>query len=160
MASREHIEPDSPESIHPALRASVTNVPVTPGGPTEGTSAYIEPGKGVNNSDDNLVKDQEFASGPQGSANSYFAPRADVTKKEPSAEPSTGSKKEEKKPAAGDDSAPKPELVDTDPRVAYPSLNLSGRLISATFCVPYDIGYAPGRDWVNCSPNLVHESRY
>ena len=41
-----------------------------------------------------------------------------------------------------------------DPRAAYPSLNLTGRVISATFCIPYGISHAAdGNDpWVSCSP--------
>ncbi|KAK7178395.1 glycosyltransferase family 20, partial [Paraphaeosphaeria sporulosa] len=33
---------------------------------------------------------------------------------------------------------------DIDPRAAYHELNLSGRIISATFAVPYNTAYAPG----------------
>lgn len=41
----------------------------------------------------------------------------------------------------------KKDLADKDPRAAHPSLNLSGRVISATFAVPYKLGYSPGKDW-------------
>ncbi|KAF2772607.1 hypothetical protein EJ03DRAFT_266456 [Teratosphaeria nubilosa] len=41
----------------------------------------------------------------------------------------------------------KPDVADVDPRAAHPELNLSGHVISATFCVPYKINYAPGADW-------------
>jgi len=41
-----------------------------------------------------------------------------------------------------------PDLADVDPRAAHPNLHLSGHVISATFCVPYKINYAPGADWV------------
>jgi trehalose 6-phosphate synthase/phosphatase len=41
----------------------------------------------------------------------------------------------------------KQNLADVDPRAAHPELNLSGRLISATFAVPYNIAYAPGQDF-------------
>src|SRR5215469_9791532 len=35
------------------------------------------------------------------------------------------------------------DRADLDPRAVHPSLNLSGSIISATFCVPYDVGFAP-----------------
>ncbi|GAB7365973.1 hypothetical protein MBLNU230_g7301t1 [Neophaeotheca triangularis] len=41
----------------------------------------------------------------------------------------------------------KPEIAETDPRSAHASLNLSGHVISATFCVPYKLGYKPGANW-------------
>ncbi|KJX93404.1 alpha,alpha-trehalose-phosphate synthase subunit Tps2 like protein [Zymoseptoria brevis] len=34
-----------------------------------------------------------------------------------------------------------------DPRAAHPDLNLSGNVISATFCVPYKIGYTTTGEW-------------
>lgn len=41
----------------------------------------------------------------------------------------------------------KTDVSDFDPRIAHPNLNLSGHIISATFCVPYKVAYAPGADW-------------
>lgn len=41
-----------------------------------------------------------------------------------------------------------PISPDVDPRTAYPGLQLSGRIISAAFCIPYKLGYRPGSDWV------------
>ncbi|KAF1809419.1 hypothetical protein P152DRAFT_403357 [Eremomyces bilateralis CBS 781.70] len=34
-----------------------------------------------------------------------------------------------------------------NPRTAHPNLNLSGSIISATFCIPYDVGLKPRSDW-------------
>ncbi|RMX72562.1 hypothetical protein D0869_14489 [Hortaea werneckii] len=46
----------------------------------------------------------------------------------------------------------KNDLADVDPRAAHPNLHLSGHVISATFCVPYKIGYSGhGNEW-----ELVH----
>lgn len=39
------------------------------------------------------------------------------------------------------------DALELDPQSAHPSLGLSGNVISATFCVPYKIGYSPGSDW-------------
>lgn len=45
--------------------------------------------------------------------------------------------------------AVEPDPKEADPRVAHPNLNLSGHVISATFTVPYKIGFASGKDWVS-----------
>ncbi|KKA16990.1 Alpha,alpha-trehalose-phosphate synthase (UDP-forming) [Rasamsonia emersonii CBS 393.64] len=34
-----------------------------------------------------------------------------------------------------------------DPRTAHPGLKLSGRIISAAFCIPYKVAFEPGSDW-------------
>lgn len=47
----------------------------------------------------------------------------------------------------GDASPMSPEL---DPRAQHPGLKLSGRLISAAFCIPYKLYHQAGSDWV-CS---------
>ena len=41
------------------------------------------------------------------------------------------------------------ERLSADPRAAYPTLQLSGRIISATFCIPYSLGFESGQDWVS-----------
>jgi trehalose 6-phosphate synthase/phosphatase len=109
------------ESDHPALHPSITNVPVTPGVHLTGASAYIDP---------NTTDSEDKATpGASGNANSYFADKQPAVK------------------GATQNEAGKPDLADVDPRAAYPELNLSGRLISATFAVPYNIGYSKGNDW-------------
>jgi trehalose 6-phosphate synthase/phosphatase len=39
--------------------------------------------------------------------------------------------------------------ADIDPRAANPALNLSGGIISATFCIPHSLKYRKGQDWVS-----------
>lgn len=41
-----------------------------------------------------------------------------------------------------------PISPEVDPRTAHPGLHLSGRIISAAFCIPYKLGYRSGSDWV------------
>lgn len=42
-----------------------------------------------------------------------------------------------------------PDLHDAeDPRQQYPGLKLTGRIISAAFCIPYKLHYRPGSEWV------------
>lgn len=45
----------------------------------------------------------------------------------------------------GDASPMTPEI---DPRSQHPGLKLSGRLISAAFCIPYKVYHKSGSDWV------------
>ena len=39
-------------------------------------------------------------------------------------------------------------VTDADPRSLHPELHLSGNVISATFCLPYEVKYGQGGDWV------------
>lgn len=52
----------------------------------------------------------------------------------------------------GPDSPQKQNLTDRDPRAAHPNLHLSGSIISVTFCVPYDLGFAPDHEWASLPP--------
>lgn len=127
---------ESPEDEHPALHPSITNVPVTPGVHLTGKSAYIDPSDVEN--DTKLHFDPEHASpGPSWSANSYFADKQVADKAASSKYPT----------APGEPGRTKHDLADIDPRQAHPGLNLSGRIISATFAVPYNLGFSHGNDW-------------
>lgn len=135
---------------HPALQPAVTNVPVTPGVHLSGHSAYTNPTHGQQ--DNALPFDPDTASaGPSWSANSYFAPKEEDRQTSPTEAAAGAQSGEEllRKLSQVDDSstAYKQDLADVDPRAAHPDLNLSGRVISATFTVPYNIAYAPGQDF-------------
>ncbi|ETI29471.1 trehalose-phosphatase [Cladophialophora carrionii CBS 160.54] len=39
------------------------------------------------------------------------------------------------------------EALEVDPRTAYPGLRLSGNVISATFCIPYQVTHGGNGDW-------------
>lgn len=41
-----------------------------------------------------------------------------------------------------------PMTPEADPRAQHPGLKLSGRLISAAFCIPYKLYFQSGSDWV------------
>ncbi|KAH7409980.1 alpha,alpha-trehalose-phosphate synthase-like protein subunit Tps2 [Phaeosphaeria sp. MPI-PUGE-AT-0046c] len=147
--------PNSPEAFepreseHPALHPSVTNVPVTPGVHLTGQSAYIDPVEAE--SDSHLPFDPEKAApGPSWSANSYFSDKQVADKAGPAKKPSTSAsaaKETDNKASTIQIEESKHDLADVDPRAAHPGLNLSGRIITATFAVPYNIGYSPGKDW-------------
>ncbi|KAK7187373.1 hypothetical protein DPSP01_002500 [Paraphaeosphaeria sporulosa] len=135
---------------HPALQPAVTDVPVTPGVHLSGHSAYTNPSNGQQ--DSTLPFDPEKATpGPSWSANSYFTPKEEDRASSPT-EAAAGAKSGEEllrrlSGVQDPSTAYKQDLADVDPRAAHPELNLSGRLISATFAVPYNIAYAPGQDF-------------
>ena len=141
---------DSSHMSHPALQPAVTNVPVTPGVHLSGHSAYTNPTNGQH--DNKLPFDPDKASpGPSWSANSYFTPKQEDRAASPT-EAAAGAKSGEellrRLSGVQDPSASyKQDLADVDPRAAHPELNLSGRVISATFTVPYNLAYAPGQDF-------------
>ncbi|KAH8724498.1 glycosyltransferase family 20-domain-containing protein [Phaeosphaeriaceae sp. PMI808] len=144
--SSEPFEPS--ESEHPALHPSITNVPVTPGVHLTGKSAYIDPSAAESSA--KLPFNPEDASpGPSWSANSYFADKQ-IVNATPAPEvaadaPSTNGNAKKSSEIPG--STSKHDLADVDPRAAYPGLNLSGRIISVTFAIPYDLKYSQGKDW-------------
>ncbi|EFQ95035.1 hypothetical protein PTT_07071 [Pyrenophora teres f. teres 0-1] len=140
---------ESRMSAHPALHPDVTNVPVTPGVHLSGKTAYFDE-KNTKNTN-NLPFDPETATpGPSWSANSYFSNQQRADHASASTEQAAGAQSGEEaygksKNTQGPDG--KHDLADLDPRAAHPGLNLSGRVISATFAIPYTIGYSPGNDW-------------
>ncbi|EKG17871.1 Glycosyl transferase family 20 [Macrophomina phaseolina MS6] len=141
-------ERQSSEDTHPALHPKVTAVPVTPGVHAAGYSAYFQPD--APQEQHSLPFDPEKApSGPQWNPNSSYMPGEDRT-----ASPSdvaAGAKSPDEilrrlsRPSL--DAADKVDLADIDPKAAHPNLNLSGGVISATTCVPYNIGFSPGNEW-------------
>ncbi|KAH9861869.1 hypothetical protein J1614_011622 [Plenodomus biglobosus] len=145
-AAKESFAPHA--SQHPALHPDITNVPVTPGVHLGGGSAYFED-RGAND-DNQLPFDPETATpGPSWSANSYFANEQRATAGTPT-EAGAGARTEEElseKLSEMPDPNSKKDLADVDPRAAHPGLNLSGGVISATFAIPYTLGFSPGNDW-------------
>lgn len=124
--------PDRQESIHPGLRPSLTNVPVTPG-----------------------IHLGEYDSEPRGPDEpSYFVHDIHRLRETMAQSPSAAAAGAETnrdvlrrlslnaRPASRESSA------DVDPRAANPALNLSGGIISATFCIPHSLKYRKGQDWV------------
>lgn len=141
----------SPEPVnddtHPALHPSVTNVPVTPGVHMAGHSAYVDP---KTDQSTELPFDPETATpGPQWNANSYFTSKNQAQAGSPTEVAAGAGSREEllRKMSVIPDPSFQQDLADVDPRAAHPGLNLSGGVISATFTVPYNIGYSPGNDW-------------
>ena len=132
--SRPISQTDSPmsASFHPALHPSITNVPVTPGINFAGGSSYIQtPGE------------DDQPGGPRWNANSYFAPyKTEAARPDSPTKFAHGARTPAdllRRLSLVDNS--RPAAAEIDPRVAHPGLNLSGNIISATFCIPYNVGY-------------------
>jgi trehalose 6-phosphate synthase/phosphatase len=153
MASPTDNKPTRPDleslaSEHPALHPDITNVPVTPGVHLSGKTAYFD--ESDTQDANKLPFDPETATpGPSWSANSYFANQQRTEAGTPTEKAAGARTDEELRSKTSDvpDAAAKHDLVDVDPRAAHPGLNLSGRIISATFAIPYSIGYSKGNDW-------------
>lgn len=143
---------DRQPSTHPALLPSVTSVPVTPGVHDAGHSAYFQTDGDADSAHTELHFDPEQAPpGPYWNANAYFSPQDDDNAATSPSEVAAGARSGEellRRLSLTGDPNKKPDLADVDPRAAHPSLNLSGGIISATFCVPYSVGYNPGVEWV------------
>ncbi|PVH99061.1 glycosyltransferase family 20 protein [Periconia macrospinosa] len=143
---------DSPEPVessdHPALQPSVTNVPVTPGVHLGGNSAYVDPSD--ENKDTKLPFDPDKTTpGPSWNANSYFTAKDAGQASSPTEAAAGANTGEEllRRFSLAKEPTSKENLADVDPQAAHPDLNLSGRVISATFVVPYKLGYSKGNDW-------------
>lgn len=123
--------PQRQESLHPGLRPSVINVPVTPG---------IDP--------------EAYTSG-SGGAQSYFAHNISKLRETMAQSPSEaadGAKSGHeilRRMSLTGNPQRQDTLNDIDPRAANPSLSLSGSVISATFCIPHSLQYRKGSDWVS-----------
>ncbi|KIW05481.1 trehalose-phosphatase [Verruconis gallopava] len=108
-------------------------VPVTPGVVSSGKSTYFEQERPATSSSEKLPFDPAGSTpGPRWNANAY--------------EPSQESAGVNAGSARARGAFPNDELAQ-DPVKMYPSLNLSGHIISVTFNVPYSIGFVPGKDW-------------
>ena len=126
------------EKQHPVLKPSGLNTAVTPGVTASGASAY----------DDHNA--------PEWNANSYFAPKLTNTaiSEEPNEmhDPVATAAKGARTPAEllrrmSLISHLRSESFDSDPREQHPSLDLTGNVISACFCVPYKVGFSNSGEW-------------
>ncbi len=139
---------DSFSDIHPALHPSITNVPVTPGVALSGKSSYFQSPP--------ISPTLRRTPQPFSSAGSNFSPSkrdADPPNRLPDSPTHvvdgarTGAELL-RRLSLIDGVHKKPELVDLDPRAAHPGLQLSGGVISVTFCIPHSVGFKEGADWV------------
>jgi trehalose 6-phosphate synthase/phosphatase len=123
------VEEDYP---HPGLLPEVTNVPVTPG---INPSTYASP------------------STNGGSASYFPSPSRPVYESiaQSPLEAAEGAKSDYEvlRRMSLNTVGRREALADIDPREAYPNLSLTGSVISATFCVPYELEFRKGSDWVS-----------
>lgn len=150
IESPEPVEhPDEHSDVHPALHPSVTSIPVTPGVHMAGHSAYIDPKNNEQSTNVSFDTTDKATPGPHWNSNSYFAPKDENRPSSPT-EAAAGSRSPQellRRLSLIPDPTFKQDLADVDPRAAHPGLNLSGRVLSATFVVPYNINYSPGNAW-------------
>ena len=126
---------------HPALNPSITDVPVTPGIGNTGQSAY---------NDESRPRKPSL----HWNSNSYFAPKG-LAVESPMSKPPESPEEAAKGARSGADLLRRlslttplsPESLDADPKEAFPGLNLTGNVISATVCIPYVVAYRFGADW-------------
>lgn len=124
---------DRQESVHPGLRPSLRDIPVTPGfhlgeydsRPGTEDSSYF--------GHDLKEADEDMAQSPSHAASGATSD-ADVLRRMSLND--SGRQRRD-------------SLLEVDPRAAHPSLNLSGGVISATFAIPNQLTYRKGKDWVS-----------
>ena len=97
--------------------------------------------------------DDHSSKAPQWNANSYFAPKASdcrssTSRRDSPTEVAKGARTgEELLRRLSLVDAVQTEVFDIDPQVAYPGLRLSGNVISAFVCIPYQVGFSAGGEW-------------
>ncbi|EMC95574.1 glycosyltransferase family 20 protein [Baudoinia panamericana UAMH 10762] len=131
MSKEERPQPQRQTTMNPAHNEANTSIPVTPG---ITDAAYIDQNPFSKDFSESLPAFDASAgtSGPQWNSNGP---------------PDGGSGDDLLRSMSDSTRAQYPDLADVDPRSTHPGLNLSGHIISATFCVPYKIAYAPGAEW-------------
>lgn len=144
------------ETVNPALSEENTSIPVTPG---ITSAAYTDPNPFGNAFDKFEQQNQQSQqhNSPSGAGRptwtaDVIAPTEPPKGRRPSSptEVAKGARSSEellRRFSLNGEGSNHPDLADVDPCAAHKNLNLSGHVISATFCVPYKIGYAPGADW-------------
>jgi len=163
MAAQQRPQVERTGTMNPAMNPANTNVPVTPAGDDQGNSAYFEPRRQSPSPTQNHAPSSGTA-GPRWSANSSRGPTDKLQEmaSSPSQAAAGAQSGEEllRRLSLAGQRPQKPELADVDPRAAHPDLHLSGHVISATFCVPYNVAHAPGCEWVLQSPWISCQDTY
>lgn len=113
-------------------------VPVTPGVHHTGQATYFEKRPSTAASEKKAFDPAGASPGPQWSLNSSYLEHEEESE-------GISLIRRIAMVRNGDEGS---NITSKDPVSQYPSLGLSGRIISATFNVPYTIGYSPGNDWV------------
>lgn len=131
-------------SVNPALHESNTSIPVTP--MVENWAAVDRP-QGTTAGNAERMRN---TTGPAWGANSPAPVAVDPPSQQRPSSPSeaaAGARSPEEVLRRLSLRDARPDVHENDPRKTHPSLNLSGHVISATFCVPYKVGYCPDAEW-------------
>lgn len=126
---------------HPALSPSITNVPVTPGIHLRAYEEHNTEGKSLEIGDQNYFL-QGFHHSSIMAKSPSDATTGELSNQEVLHRMSLSAGRERQG-----------SLSDLDPRAAHPSLGLTGRIISATFCIQQSLMYRKGSEWV-CANNF------
>lgn len=118
---------ESPDFIYPARHSSVVTVPVTPGSHSKPASSLAVPC-----SANDIANTPESTSDYQAEATPSVQSDLEILQGINLKERRAGSK----------------SIGNLDPKAANPSLGLSGRIISAAFCIPYLLQHREGQEWV------------
>ena len=156
MSSDDTPRTDSPvqrgKTADESPRSSRSYPPVTPGVGIGGYSAYHE-----NQSQPVPVgatpHQDHGGSGNSKNADSYFDDNAKPRSESPT-QVAAGARSGEEllRRLSLTHTSPMKDNKDLDPRASHPNLNLSGRIISATFVVPFKLKVVPGDEWASsCS---------
>jgi trehalose 6-phosphate synthase/phosphatase len=127
------LKPEDPGIPDTATSQEVLLDGITPGiCKLSGNSTYTEEPKSLS---------QQQPSHPQGNSNSYFG--SQDSKINPT-EVRSNSTELLRRMSLIDTARP---ILDATPKQKFPQLKLSGRIISATICIPHSIGFQSGAPW-------------
>lgn len=140
------IQVEEPEGEgHPGQRASIVNVPVTPG---------IHLGE--------YASDESKSSNRPGT--SYFSQNVSKLRTSMAQSPTEAAsgaqsgKEILRRMSLHKRADAAATMANVDPREANPTLGLSGGLISATFCIPHKVHHRKGSEWVrNTFPSVARK---
>lgn len=137
------------ETGHPALAEANTSIPVTPSVSHEDNQAYFPPSRrayGISKDAPPHILEAVGADGARETSTSANADGRRTSLSAAAAGVPDGEDLLRRLSLTGQQSTQ--DVADLDPQAAHPSLNLSGNVISAAFCVPYKIGYTSTGEWV------------
>lgn len=105
-------------------------------------------------------EEEQSGDGPPWNINTSVGTSGQVAPESPSVAAKGAKTAEEllRRLSVGPEPFKKRDLTEFDPRAAHPNLHLSGHIISAAFCVPYDIGFAPDLEWASSPHEAAKQS--
>ena len=159
MSNNDTPRTDSPvqrgKTADESPRSSRSFPPVTPGVGLGGVSAYHENQLNPVPIGATPHQDRDGSGNPK-NPDSYFDENAKPRSESPT-QIAAGAKTGEEllRRLSLTHTSPMKHTKDLDPRASHPNLNLSGRIISATFVVPFKLKFVPGGEWVRSQVQVL-----